>query len=291
MIGTSLTYVRSHRRELRKEREISLRLREVDRLKDEVLAERTSQLAEREQMLTERGQLIAELELRNAELASFNRTISHDLRNPLTTIKAFIGQLEAHAQKGDHDRLRSDLRRIDAAADKLRRLLDELFELSQVGIQHQPMEEIALELLIRQVLVGLEGPIREHAIEVEVTPGLGMVRGDRAQLTEALRHLVANATQYLGSQETPRIQIGTRGRGPGKVITIRDNGMGIEPQFHEKIFDIFERLDPSGLESTGIGLALVRRIVEFHGGQIWVESEGHAQGSTFCLRLPWCSPG
>ena len=82
-----------------------------------------------------------------------------------------------------------------------------------------------------------------------------------------------------------------RRQGPGRVLTIRDNGIGIEPRYHEKIFDLFERLDPEGLESTGVGLALVRRIVEFHGGRIWVESEGHGKGSTFCLELPWSDVG
>ncbi len=118
---------------------------------------------------------------------------------------------------------------------------------------------------------------------------LPVVCGDRARLLEAVWHLLGNAVQYPGEQPSPRIEVGTRGAGvPGEppVFYVRDNGIGIEREYHQRVFGLFERLGPGGSEGTGIGLALVKRIVEVHGGRIWVESEGAGRGSTFCFTLP-----
>ena len=111
-----------------------------------------------------------------------------------------------------------------------------------------------------------------------------MVRGDRERLLEVFRHLLDNAVRYLGEQAAPRIEIGTRLDGETTVITVRDNGIGIDPRYHQTVFRLFDRLDPDG-EGTGVGLALVQRIVEVHGGRVWVESEGAGCGSTFCFTL------
>ncbi|MCP3963983.1 MAG: histidine kinase, partial [bacterium] len=118
---------------------------------------------------------------------------------------------------------------------------------------------------------------------------LPVVCVDRARLLEAVRHLLDNAVRYLGDQPAPRIEVGVRdpGAAGGEPPTfyVRDNGMGIERKYHEKVFELFERLDPEASEGTGIGLALVKRIIEVHGGRVWVESEGAERGSTFCFTL------
>ncbi|MCP3963726.1 MAG: histidine kinase, partial [bacterium] len=194
------------------------------------------------------------------------------------------------AAAGRTERLERDLDRLDAAARKLRRLLDELFELSRVGIQANPPEEVAFGDLVREARLQLAGQVAERGVEVEVAARLPAVTGDRARLLEAVRHLLGNAVKYLGEQPAPRIEVGVRNDGTGKdaaapVFYVRDNGMGIDPRYHERVFELFERLDPEASEGTGIGLALVKRIVEAHGGRIWVESEGLGHGSTFCLKL------
>ncbi len=116
-------------------------------------------------------------------------------------------------------------------------------------------------------------------------PDLPAIQGDRAQLVEVLQNLLQNAIRYMGDQPSPRIDVGARREGSEPfVLTVEDNGIGIEPEYQEKIFELFQRLD-AGTEGTGVGLALVKRIVELHGGRIRVESEGKGRGSTFCFTL------
>ncbi len=235
------------------------------------------------------ARVIGDLEAKNAELAQFNYTVAHDLRNPLTTIMNFLGLARRDAASGRSERLERDFDRLDSAAEKLRVLLDELFELLRVGIQANPSETVAFGELVQDALAQLAGQVAERGVEVEVAPDLPMVSGDRARLLEAVRHLLANAIQYLGDQPSPRIEVGVRAaEAPDEppIVYVRDNGVGIDPQYHDKVFDLFERLDPGASEGTGIGLAMVKRIIEVHGGRIWVESEGRGRGSTFCFTLP-----
>jgi chemotaxis family two-component system sensor kinase Cph1 len=120
---------------------------------------------------------------------------------------------------------------------------------------------------------------------VDIDPDMPTVTGDRPRLREVFENLLGNAAKFMGDQLHPRVEIGVRYNEVQAVIYVRDNGIGIAPQYQEKVFDLFEKLD-AVTEGTGIGLAIVKRIVETHGGQIWVESEGHGHGSTFCFTLP-----
>jgi len=111
------------------------------------------------------------------------------------------------------------------------------------------------------------------------------VHGDRTRLLEVLQNLIENAVKFRSGQAEPVIEVGSR-KGPGGlVVYVRDNGVGIDPRYHQRVFGLFERLDPR-VEGTGVGLALVKRIVEVHGGRVWVESEGAGRGSAFCFTLP-----
>ena len=119
---------------------------------------------------------------------------------------------------------------------------------------------------------------------VEVAPDLPVVRADRRRLVEVLQNLLENAGKFTGEQARPRIEIGWRRDAAEPVFFVRDNGQGIEERFLERVFGLFEKLDPGG-EETGVGLALVRRIVEAHGGSAWAESEGAGAGASFCFTL------
>ena len=122
-------------------------------------------------------------------------------------------------------------------------------------------------------------------MEIVIASGLPAVIADRVRVTEVLQNLIDNAAKFMGEQANPRIEIGgTSGDGEASLF-VRDNGAGIDPSHHERIFGLFDKLDPKG-EGTGVGLALVKRIVDAHGGRIWVESEGSHTGTTFRFTLP-----
>ena len=111
------------------------------------------------------------------------------------------------------------------------------------------------------------------------------VFGDRNRIRQLIENLVDNAAKFMGDQSTPRIEIGTRLNDRETTFYVRDNGVGIDPRYHRKVFELFDKLDAKS-NGTGVGLAIVKRIVEVHGGRIWVESEGTGKGSTFCFTIP-----
>ncbi len=238
-----------------------------------------------EQRAREREKLIAELTAKNAELESFTYTASHDLRSPLVTMKGFLGYLEQDAITGNVVRLKSDTQRIANAVDKMSQLLDDLLELSRIGRFVNPSETIPFEELINKAMDIVQSRLDMRRVTVQAQPDLPAVYGDRQRLIEVLQNLIDNAVKNMGEQPEPRVEIGQRGEEEGKsIFFVRDNGVGIAPEYHERVFGLFNKLDARS-EGTGIGLALVKRIIEFHGGGIWVESEA-GKGSTFCFTLP-----
>ncbi|HSB01955.1 MAG TPA: PAS domain S-box protein [Anaerolineales bacterium] len=232
----------------------------------------------------ERERLIAELESKNTELERFTYTVSHDLKAPLITIRGFLGFIEQDAHSGNLKRMKEDIQRISAASDKMQRLLDELLELSRIGRLMKLPANIAFGVLIQEALKLLEGQLRERNVEVKIQDNLPMVFGDSQRLLEVIQNLLDNAIKFIGKQPQPVIEIGTQGKENGTpVFYVRDNGIGIAPEHHERIFGLFNKLDPRA-EGTGVGLAIVKRIIEVHGGRIWVESE-EGKGATFYFTL------
>jgi signal transduction histidine kinase len=239
-------------------------------------------------ILGEREILIGELERKNTELERFTYTVSHDLKSPLITIKGFLGFLREDAQRGNLKRLEADIRRISDAADKMQRLLNDLLELSRIGRSVNTSELVNLNQMISDVLELLHGSLSGGPvpIRVSVEENLPQVYADSPRLMEVWQNLIDNAAKFIGDQPNPHIEIGQAGNwnDGSPIFFIRDNGIGIDPRFKDRIFGLFDKLDPR-TEGTGVGLALVKRIVEFHGGKIWVESE-LGKGATFYLTLP-----
>ena len=233
--------------------------------------------------LTERQKLISELEANNAELERFTYTVSHDLRNPLVTIKGFVGMLQKDLEAGRKDRISSDFRRIANAADKMDELLSDLLELSRIGRIINPPEEVDLFKVAEDAVETLDARLRSKQVTVRISPELPTVYGDRIRLREVMENLIDNAAKYMGEQKNPVIEIGVAEE--YQAILVRDNGKGIEPQHLTKIFGLFEKLDHNS-EGSGIGLALIKRIIETHGGKIWANSEGPGKGSTFYFTVP-----
>jgi signal transduction histidine kinase len=226
----------------------------------------------------------AELEAKNAELERYTYTVSHDLKSPLITIKGFLGLLEKDAINGNTERVKRDVSRIHNAAEKMNQLLDDLLELSKVGRIIGTKEDVSLNDLANEAVSLVRGQIKELGVKIEISPDLPVVYVDRRRLVEVLQNLIDNAAKHMGKQPEPRIEIGTRQENGEDVYYVRDNGIGIASRYHENVFGLFNKLEHKG-EGTGIGLAIVRRIVEVHGGRIWVESEGKEKGSTFCFTI------
>ncbi len=235
--------------------------------------------------LAERKKLISQLEANNAELERFTYTVSHDLRNPLVTIKGFVGMLEKDLREDKEDKVASDLQRIANAADKMHSLLADLLELSRIGRLMNPPQEVNLIQVVNEAIETLDARLRSKNVIVHCSLDFPTVYGDRVRLREVLENLIDNAAKYTGDQRNPMVEIGTRIDHNETVFFVKDNGMGIEPQFQKRIFGLFDKLNPAS-EGTGIGLALIKRIIEVHGGKIWVESEGLGKGSTFCFTIP-----
>lgn len=235
--------------------------------------------------LKEKKSLIAELESKNAELERFTYTVSHDLKSPLFTIRGFLGYLEQDALAGKHDRVKADMQRIVDATEKMQMLLNDLLELSRVGRLKNESVNVPFEALVREAIELVQGRIMERGVVIQVKPDLPTVYGDRPRLVEVLQNLIDNAAKFMGAQKEPRIEIGQSGEEAGKpILYVRDNGLGIAAEHFERVFGLFNKLDVKS-EGTGIGLALVKRIIEVHEGRIWVESEA-GQGATFYFTLP-----
>jgi len=232
----------------------------------------------------EREALIANLEAKNAELERFTYTVSHDLKSPLVTIKGFLGYIEQDASAGNTERLKSDLHRISNAVERMRQLLNDLLQLSRVGRFVNPSETIPFDDLALEAIGLVDGAIRERHITVKLQPDLPAVFGDRQRLVEVLQNLLDNASKFMGDQPDPRIEIGQFGEeGDRPIFFVKDNGIGIAPEHRERVFGLFNKLDPK-TEGSGVGLALVKRIIEVHGGRVWVESET-GKGTTFYFTL------
>jgi PAS domain S-box-containing protein len=241
-------------------------------------------ISERIQAEAERESLIMELESKNAELEQFTYTVSHDLKSPLVTIRGFIGYLEKDILAGNQDRIQSDISRIIASTDKMQALLRELLELSRVGRVKNPSERIPFNSIVEEALKLIDGQLSSNAQCIEVMPDMPGVYGDRLRLVEVVQNLLDNAIKFSRQREDPRIDVGVRTGSSENIFYVRDNGIGIPPVYHERVFGLFNKLD-AGAEGTGIGLTLVKRIIEVHGGRIWIESDG-SNGTTFCFTLP-----
>lgn len=227
-----------------------------------------------------------ELRHKNAEMEQFAYTVSHDLKSPLVTIMGYIGYLKRDIEENRYERTDRFIESISKASEKMRSTIDDLLELSRVGrVAHDPAP-YDLNELVAAVINDLKPQIHELGAKVTVASNLPPVHGDRVRIEQVLQNLVANALKYARQDDKKlEIKLSAQPDDDGMVrIEVRDNGPGIPPDFAEKVFGLFERLK-SGTEGTGIGLAIVRRIAELHGGHAWVESNPDG-GANFIVTFP-----
>jgi light-regulated signal transduction histidine kinase (bacteriophytochrome) len=235
--------------------------------------------------LLQRQTFIDELEAKNAELERFTYTASHDLKSPLVTITGFLGYLEKDALTGNQERMKSSIARINSAAAKMQELLNDLLELSRIGRLMNPAEDVPFGEIVHEAVARVRGRLDEAKAVVKIQGDFPIVRCDRVRLVEVVQNLIENAVKYAKPNSTPHIEIGSNNviENGQSIFHVRDDGIGIAPQYHERIFGLFNKLDAQS-EGTGIGLSLVKRIIEVHGGRVWVESEKD-MGATFYFSL------
>jgi PAS domain S-box-containing protein len=227
---------------------------------------------------------LEELARINSELERFTYTVSHDLRSPLVTIKGFLGLLREDIEDKNFEQVEDDLRRIDDATGKMQQLLEGLLELSRLGRTANVFSKVSVTQIAHEAKELLFGVIKDKNYQIIIQENMPIVYADVSLLRELFQNLIENAIKFTRNNPNPKITIYTREEADDLVFCVEDNGIGVKPMYHEKIFGLFNKLDGS-TPGTGIGLSLVKRIVETHSGRIWVESEGDNMGSVFCFTL------
>ncbi|MFI4875393.1 MAG: ATP-binding protein [Blastopirellula sp. JB062] len=230
--------------------------------------------------------LLNQVEHRNAELERFTYTVSHDLKSPLITIRGFVGALQEDLDREDKTAISEDMEFIASGCASMSSLLDDLLELSRIGRVVNPTESCQIESLIRDAVHFLDLQSDERGIDLQISGEPIQIEGDRVRLVEAFQNLLDNAAKFADPAK-PVIRIHWAAYGGKLRMTFTDNGPGIPPEFFEKVFGLFEKLDPS-TNGTGIGLAIVRRIIEHHHGQIALEAS--SDGARFVIELPLRQP-
>jgi len=230
---------------------------------------------------------LAELADKNTELETFVYTVSHDLKTPIVTIEGFIGALREDFGDLIDENAEKYLNYMSDASRKMEVLINDLLYLSRIGRLPERKGEFSFDDLMKKVLKTLQPHIDESGVTLNVEKGLPLIYGEIERLGQVIENLLSNAVKYMGKENpAPRIDVGVMEQGGQKVFFVRDNGIGIEKHYYSKIFEIFQRL-PSGKKiggGTGVGLTIVKRIIEHHGGIIWLESEP-GKGTTFYFTL------
>ena len=164
-------------------------------------------------------------------------------------------------------------------------LLEDLLKLSRIGRLVDELKEVLLHDVITDAVKQLTGPIAERGVRVKVSPDLPRVVADRSRLTEAFQNLIENSVKFMGDQSEPQIDVGAQTHAGGTICHVRDNGIGIDYRNRDRVFGLFQRLNTE-TDGSGVGLALVQRIVDVHGGKVWMESDGIGRGATVYVALP-----
>jgi light-regulated signal transduction histidine kinase (bacteriophytochrome) len=231
-------------------------------------------------------QAVAELEAKNQELDAFTYSISHDLKEPLRTMEAFSHfLLDDYIERLD-EQGRDYLTRMGNASVHMKHLIEDLLTLSRIPRQSSPPTRIDVGQVLGDVVEGLRAAVEEKRTTLEVQDGLPAILGHAPLIEHVFGNLIGNALKFNESDH-PVVKVGVRNVEDGTAtFYVQDNGIGIEPQYHQRIFGVFQRLHRrEEYEGTGAGLAIVKRVVEGYGGRIWVESKLGA-GATFLFTLP-----
>jgi PAS domain S-box-containing protein len=229
-------------------------------------------------------QINAELTQKNQEMEQFVYTVSHDLKSPIVTCVGFMGLMKEDIKAQQYDSLDDSMQRLERAISRMHQSINDLLELSRVGRVRSRPEQIDMDEMIGQIAEEMAPRLAERGIQLDVAGDLPPIIADRTRVVEVFENLITNAIKYGGDVAQPRIEIGSQEADDEVRFYVRDNGPGIAPEYHKRIFGLFQRLD-NKKEGTGVGLTIVQRIMEVHGGRVWIESQV-GQGATFWLAFP-----
>jgi signal transduction histidine kinase len=249
-------------------RELGEAANRADRLRVEELAKRTD-----------------ELQRANLEMETFLYTVSHDLKAPLVTLHAMTEMLLASGGEWMGEKEQHYLNRMRANVAHMQRLVEDLLDMARLGRTQQRIERFDVEEVMKAAIELLAGPIASKGAEIIVPDRLGRTRYDRHRLLQVAANLLSNALQYSHPDRAPRVEIKGKLEQDALVIEIRDNGIGIEERDFDRIFQVFEKVSPGEGEGSGMGLSIVKKIVEMYGGRIWVQSSP-GEGSAFYFTVP-----
>ena len=234
--------------------------------------------------ITERKEIQRELKESNERLEQFAYAASHDLQEPLRMVTSYLELIEDRYDDALDEDGQEFLEFAVDGADRMREMIEGLLEYSRVDTDGDSIEPIDLTVVLDDVLDDLQLQIEERNATI-TTGSLPTVAGDASQLRQLFQNLLSNAIEYSGDG-SPRVHISAERDDTDWTVSVRDEGIGIEPDDSDRVFEVFQRLHTREESSgTGIGLALCRRIVERHGGDIWVDSES-GEGTTFSFTLP-----
>jgi PAS domain S-box-containing protein len=245
----------------------------------------SADITERKRMEEELERTARELKQSNEEIERFLYTASHDLKSPVVTLQMFLLYLDRHIAAADAAGVAKDLDFIRGAVAKMAMLLDDLLLFARVGRVTAPLAPVPFRTLADSALETLAGSIAERDVVVQVSAADVVLHCNAISLGQIWQNLVENACKFSRDQESPRVEIGVEEHDGEPVFFVRDNGIGIDPRFQSKVFLLFEKLDARS-PGTGVGLAIVKRIVDLHHGRLWVESAGTGQGACFRFTLP-----
>jgi signal transduction histidine kinase len=263
----SLRSASDFQREITQRRRTELELRQIHAQLESVIELRTAELA-----------------AKNEEMEQFLNTVSHDLKAPVVTCLGLTDMLRQDFQAGRLNEAGDSVNRIERSVKRMRQLIEDLLHLSRIGKVRFEVADVNLFELVSSIADDLRPRLEQAGVAVEVGRNLPSVQGDARWLTEVFENLITNALKYGCDSPSPRITVASQAHESEARIYVRDNGRGIEPAHHSQIFEPFRRLQ-TDKEGTGMGLAIVVRIIKAHGGRVWIESAS-GQGATFWLALP-----
>ena len=242
-------------------------------------------ITSRKQMEKDLIQALEELKRKNKELDDYTYTVSHDLREPLITIQGLSEMLyRKYGDKLDRSMV-PYIRRISSASQWLERLVSDLLELSRAGKKAGEFREVKVKSILGLSLKSIESLLRKKHVELKQPSDFPTIYCDKTGMQQVFNNLLDNALKYMGSQRKPKVEIGWSKNKDQYIFWVKDNGIGIKKEDQEKIFHAFYRGSGASKEGTGIGLSIAKKVIESHGGKIWVKSRP-GRGSTFYFIIP-----